>query len=951
MSKTKSTRVSLKNKATLEKKLILKEILAPKIQNFESLFASLEFGSFSHTISLQEYQIAALKSAIAALSLYTQSPDSLYQNYLECGLEDITKEQINTASFWMATGSGKSIVMIKLIALLHDLFGIKSLPAKPIMLLVPNDKILEQFKAHIKEYNAHQSKTITLKDLKDYESVSYGTSLFDENIVFVGRSDLLDTSENVGKDSKAKRLNYKNFLRDEGWIVLLDEAHKGDSKDSVRKGYIRELAEGKGKKGFIFNFSATFSDSFDLQTCAFNYNLERFNLEGYGKNIAVLDSDLKAFKDKEKNEEQIVKILESFILFCAMKRHRENIMQEFALNNQPLFYHKPMIIAVADKVNTQDAGIKLYFEAILQILKEDRDITPLAQNLYENLLQNQNLYFDKNMRLDEEFLGLISTMDSQTLRKEIFYAKEASMIEACRIKGNTKEIVFKSKNAKEPFLLLNIGSIREWEKQYLQNLGVESGEDITSGYFQSINEWDSPIQIMIGSKVFSEGWDSNRVNMISFINIGSKNAKKYVLQTIGRGVRIEPFKGVRKRLGQCEGLEFNLRTRFSHKALGIETLFIMATQTEAIKGILEGLEEFIQSYPLSGFRKSKTFKPLLVPKYKDSTALQNKPYILSHCDFEELKNYIESFDEDVLLLRENIRAKDLGYKTLCKIKEKMVKEGGTQAIEISGDMQTLKAENALKVLESFFHTKGKKLERFAEIKDEICHYKKFNSTLDFSIVEEMNAKIKEIVEAKTMEAREDLESKGVPKEYIETILQAQQDKKRAEVCGYVLDSSLQEHYYNPLILDEKQDGRIVYAIKEKSEVEFLRKLQEYVKDKDNALKDYEWCFSKIVENVDSIYIPYFDSQNQAYRKFYPDFIFWLRHKQSKEYKIIFIDPKGLTHEANARDKAQGFESIFGESKGLENQVFLYYFNPQNNTSVSQELQNYTKSTLAEIFCL
>ena len=165
-----------------------------------------------------------------------------------------------------------------------------------------------------------------------------------------------------------------------------------------------------------------------MQTCAFNYNLERFNLEGYGKNFAVLDSDLKSFKDKEKSEEQIVKILESFILFCAMKKHRENIMQEFALKNKSLFYHKPLIIAVVDKVNTQDAGIKLYFEAILQILKEDRDITPLAQNLYENLLQNQNLYFDKNLSLDEEFLGLIQTMDSKVLRKEIFYAKEAPRV-------------------------------------------------------------------------------------------------------------------------------------------------------------------------------------------------------------------------------------------------------------------------------------------------------------------------------------------------------------------------------------------------------------------------------------------------------------------------------------------------------------------------------------------
>ncbi|WP_276896389.1 hypothetical protein [Helicobacter japonicus] len=337
---------------------------------------------------------------------------------------------------------------------------------------------------------------------------------------------------------------------------------------------------------------------------------------------------------------------------------------------------------------------------------------------------------------------------------------------------------------------------------------------------------------------------------------------------------------MRKRLGQCEGLDFNMRTRFSHKALGIETLFIMATQAEAIKGILEGLEEFIQSYPLSGFRKSKTFKPLLVPKYKDSTALQNKPYILSHCDFEELKSYIESFDEDVLLLRENIRAKDLGYKTLCKIKEKIAKEGETKAIEISGDIPMLKAENALKVLESFFHTKSKEFDKFEEIKDEICHYEKFSSTLDFSIVEEMNGKIKEIVANLGAKSVEELQAEFNEKkisldEYTEAIQQSAKEHK-ISCYNYELNAELKEHYYNPLILDEKQDGRIVYAIKEKSEIAFLKELQVYIRDKDNALKDYEWCFSKIVENVDSIYIPYFDSQNQAYRKFYPDFIFWLK---------------------------------------------------------------------------
>ena len=50
----------------------------------------------------------------------------------------------------------------------------------------------------------------------------------------------------------------------------------------------------------------------------------------------------------------------------------------------------------------------------------------------------------------------------------------------------------------------------------------------------------------MGSRSFYEGWDSNRPNIINFINIGGRDAKKYVLQAIGRGVRIEPYKGKRK---------------------------------------------------------------------------------------------------------------------------------------------------------------------------------------------------------------------------------------------------------------------------------------------------------------------------------------------------------------------------------------------------------------------
>ena len=55
------------------------------------------------------------------------------------------------------------------------------------------------------------------------------------------------------------------------------------------------------------------------------------------------------------------------------------------------------------------------------------------------------------------------------------------------------------------------------------------------------------------------------------------------------------------------------------------------------------------------------------------------------------------------------------------------------------------------------------------------------------------------------------------------------------------------------------------------------------------------------------------------------------------------------HEANARDKAQGFENIFGAngSERLGNKAFLYYFNKAD--SVGSDLKEYVQFNLERIF--
>ena len=108
------------------------------------------------------------------------------------------------------------------------------------------------------------------------------------------------------------------------------------------------------------------------------------------------------------------------------------------------------------------------------------------------------------------------------------------------------------------------------------------------------------------------------------VYLKSKNAKKYVLQTIGRGVRIEPFSNLRKRMRYCEMYEYNTRQTLNNLACGLETLFILASDNEAIKYILEEIESFITQYPLKGFKKTNTLSPLPTPKYKNTESKERR---------------------------------------------------------------------------------------------------------------------------------------------------------------------------------------------------------------------------------------------------------------------------------------------------------------------------------------
>jgi type III restriction enzyme len=122
------------------------------------------------------------------------------------------------------------------------------------------------------------------------------------------------------------------------------------------------------------------------------------------------------------------------------------------------------------------------------------------------------------------------------------------------------------------------------------------------------------------------------------------------------------------------------------------------------------------------------------------------------------------------------------------------------------------------------------------------------------------------------------------------------------------------HYYIPVILSE--DERVDYLqhiIRTRSEVQFVEALEKYLEQPDNRFRELDWwLFSKLDENLDDVYLPYYDPFANRLARFKPDFIFWM--VRGRDYFIVFVDPKGTEHR-DADRKLEGYRIVFEEMPG------------------------------------
>lgn len=945
---------------------------------------------------MYDYQERALKNVMNALNFYYKDKNSFYDKYQLNGLnEDLLdkvdfkknedseafrimsnhykveddkipfKELMNRASFWMATGSGKTLVMVKLIEILFRLSKLDNsnggIENNDILILAPKQQILDQIKEHIDIFNRSSDLFIELRSLKDWEKTKREQiDLYEESKVTV----FYYTAHNLKSEgvSTENELNYETFLHgtnDSGnkygkWYILLDEAHKGVTGDSKRQSIYQILA----KEGFLFNFSATFTDAIDKATTVANFNLERFINSGYGKHIKVTNQQFKNFnkrKDDEHSEEEKRKIvLKSLITLTAIKKSKAKIDEV-----KSGLYHNPLMITIANTIQTEEADLKIFFKELTAIAADNCDIQGARNDLLFEFHDTESKKFEfKSGSITDQFYRILADVTLTDIKKYVFNTEGSGTVEIIEIEGNQKELAFKMSTAtSNPFALLVASDATKWMKD-LDGYTV-STDVVSESYFKKLNEKDNTINILLGKQIFSEGWDSNRPNVVNFINIGVSEAQKFVLQAIGRGIRIEPLKGIRKRLDKAPDKEKYLSVEENENIekynQGIETVFVFSTNKEAVGAILKNIEqnETRDEWQLvEGIEKTAIANDLYVPEYEALSVVNPNKFNITKNDFSRVQDYSNSISEKLLIVDDGI-----SVSTINKIKGNSEE---SSYFSLSGKTREYSPKKILFEIENHFNSKPSKL-------------KKFRKIIDTDIIHYQNVKAREIVESELQELRNEILSKigeyTDPAIELERIMQLKEsdpgqyklelEKFTRKETGtpnpklpQVDKTFIREHYYNPVLLASDINKEYFQnIIKEPSEVTFFRHLIDYYKSEGNLLKgNYEWWyFSKLVENVDEICIPYFNREFGVFRNFYPDFIFWL--KKNDKYIIKFVDPKGIKQGLETtKDKAAGFEKIFKlDDEAMKDiTVDLYLYNPEG-VSLSKLLQQYSVTEIKEIF--
>lgn len=451
---------------------------------------------------------------------------------------DYTASSLKKLAFWSATGSGKTILMH-----INYLQYLKYCDEEidNVILVTPNKGLSLQ---HDQDFNQSNIESVV------YSDVGPISLNFKDTIKIIEITKLT-----LDKKGQGQSIDVSSF---EGHnLVFVDEGHKGTGGDSWT-----EIRKTLSKKGFTFEYSATFGQSINSvsnnkellqeysKAIIFDYSYKYFHRDGFGKDYYILNIDN---KDNDSFQDEI--FLGNLLSFYEQKLYY--LENKIKLNDyqieQPLWIFIGHSVSGRKNLTVDDERSSSDVLQVLNFLNrfvqnEGNNMVKMIEDIIKDrgtLKYNGKYIFKDNFQYLKEKKYNSLDLYYQILNS-IFKSNTAGTIELFEIKNAEGEIGLKLKSSSYYFGLINIGDVTNFKK-LIKDHGISIYTDnFNSSIFNNINKKNSNIDILIGSKKFIEGWNSYRVSNIGLLNIGKKEGSQ-IIQLFGRGVRLKGYNNSMKR--------------------------------------------------------------------------------------------------------------------------------------------------------------------------------------------------------------------------------------------------------------------------------------------------------------------------------------------------------------------------------------------------------------------
>lgn len=824
-------------------------------------------------------------------------------------------EDLNKVAFWQATGSGKTLIMhVNILQYRHYLQKAdKEGELNRTILLTPNEGLSAQHRDEFRLSNLSA-------DIFDKESAS----------LFSSKSIEIIDMHKLKEEGKDKTVSVDAFESNN--LVLVDEGHRGAGGDEWMDKRNR-LCE----KGFSFEYSATFGQAMKasgrkdmLQQYAkcilFDYSYKYFYRDGYGKEYSILNLA------EEQHEEQRQLYLTACLLsFYQQLKVYDSKSREFV----PFNVEEPLWVFVGSKVNAvrSERGTKVSDVIdILLFLKQFLGNRIEAIDFINRLINESSQLNDTQGH--DLFVGRFNFLISEDASAESIYddirnrvfnnPAGGTQLHIDNLKGVQGELGLRLGDG-DYFGVINVGDDRELANLCADNGFIVADKDFSESLFNRLAAKDSSVKILIGSKKFTEGWNSWRVSTMGLMNVGRSEGSE-IIQLFGRGVRLKGYNVSLKRSA------FSGAPSIPRHINVVETLNVFGVRADYMKQFKEYLEE-------EGVQGKDDCLEIKLPCIRNLGSVKLKyPRLKPGVNFKkDAPKPVFGEPDEFLLARpislnwypriEAMRSRGAGIDAVA-----VLEEGKLGPLQCSFlDYETLYFELQKHKNERCYYNLDVDMSILSKLLSRADWYELYipADELEFTSFEKVrmwqdiaatllkkycdhyyNAKRmdyeKDKLEYRYLdEVEAELAAQGRPgnffDEYVFTVEKSRTDiieklkalKTQIEAGNFtdfrfrnLLSFHFERHLYKPLIHIHGTELKVMPVALNDGEAKFVQHLKVFYEANKNAFKERDLYLLRNLGRGHGI--GFFQAHN-----FYPDFILWIVGKDGRQ-RIGFLDPKGIS---------------------------------------------------------